>query len=338
MSPISVADSLSNREEHIVELARTIGKGHKRSVFEEVYRGQKQTKTVAEISQATGLSEIQVLKAGVALVAAHAISQISVRGRVAYSKIPSHKAIKDRVLKIAGDRKKVDAIPTKRFMNKSVVVQVISGKPPEKTRTARPKSGVCRIAFLLASPVGVNGINVGMDYREAADAVQKATNRSRFDLRPFPAAHAGTLLDALNEFKPDIIQFSGHGGQQSILVDTAEIITSGGLVLDYALFREMLSTAEKAPKLLILAACQSLDGSEQFLDVVPLVISMSDKISDWAGAYFSRRFFAAIASGASVDTSFRQAKSILAAENLPEAHLPTLLSARGVDPTEVRFS
>jgi hypothetical protein len=303
-----------------------------------VYRGQKQTKAVSEIAEAIGLSEIQVLKAGVELVSAHAISQTSIRGRVAYAKIASHKAIKDRVLKIAGDRKKIEAIPTKRSLSQSIVLQVSPTRPaPKRSQGPKAKSGIHRVAFLLASPIGAGSINVGMDFREADDAVQKSKNRSKFELRPFPAAHAGTLLDALNEFKPDIIQFSGHGGQQSILVDTAEVVTSGGMVLDYALFKEMLSATENPPKLLILSACQTLDGADKLLDVVPLVIAMSDKISDWAGAFFSRRFFAAIASGASVDIAFRQAKSYLAAENLPEAHLPVLLNRQGIDPKSVGF-
>ena len=82
MTPLPVTDSLSNREEHVAELAKRIGKGHKRTVFAEVYRGQKQQKSVAEISKATGLSDVQVLKAGVELVAAHAVAQVTIKGRV----------------------------------------------------------------------------------------------------------------------------------------------------------------------------------------------------------------------------------------------------------------
>lgn len=338
MSPIAVADSLSNREEHVAGLARLIGKGHKRIVFEEVYRGQKQTKTVTEIAKVVNLTETQVLKSGVELVAAHAIAQTSVRGRVAYSKIASHKAIKDKVLKIAGDRKKIEAIPTKRSLNQVLVIQ---SPPRSKNSTARRATRVraakCRVAFLLASPVGAGGLNVGMDFREASDAVQRSENRNKMELRPFLAAHAGTLLDALNEFKPDIVQFSGHGGDESILVDKVEVKTSGGMVLNYNVFSEMLASAEKTPNLIVLAACETTDGAEKLLNVVPFVIAMSDTISDWAGAFFSRRLYAALVSGASIDTAVRQARSFLAAEQLPEADLPALLSAPGVDASMVRF-
>ncbi len=92
----------------------------------------------------------------------------------------------------------------------------------------------------------------------------------------------------------------------------------------------MLAATENAPKLLVMAACQTVAGAEIFLDTVPLVIAMSDNISDWAAAFFSRRFYAALASGQSVLNAFNQAKAYLEAEHLLDADLPTLLQ-RGVN-------
>lgn len=329
MSPLPVTDSLSNRDEHIVELAKRIGKGHKRTVFAEVYRGQKQQKSVGEISEATGLSEVQVLKAGVELVAAHAVVQTKIKGRVGYAKIPAHKSIKDRVLKIAGDRRAIAKIPTKRNPGGVVAGNLFfpvraSGHVPTRMR-AKPGAKAARVAFLLASPSGAGAINVAMDYREADAAVRSSANRDKLELRPFPAAHVGTLLDALNEYQPDVVQFSGHGGGEAILFDGAEIRSVGGVALDFSVAQKMLAATEKRPKLLVLTACKTVAGADIFLDTVPIVIAMSDDVSDWAAAFFSRRFYAALVSGQSIQNSFDQAKAYLAAEGLPDADLPTLI-------------
>ena len=252
-----------------------------------------------------------------------------IMGRVGYAKIPAHKAIKDRVLRIAGDRLAIAKIPTKRnpggaIAGKLFVPVRASGSVPTRTKT-KPRAEAARVAFLLASPSGVGAINVGMDYREADAAVRASANRDKLELRAFPAAHVGTLLDALNEYEPDVVQFSGHGGGKAILFDGAEIRSVGGVVLDFSVAHKMLAATEKRPKLLILTACQTVAGADILLDTVPIVIAMSDNISDWAATFFSRRFYAALVSGQSIQNSFDQAKAYLAAEGLPDADLPTLI-------------
>lgn len=335
MSPLPVTDSLSNREEHIAELAKRIGKGHKRAVFAEVYRGKKRQKSVIEIAAATALSEKQVLDAGAKLVAAHAIDQVTIGGRVGYAKIAAHKAIRDKILSIAGNKQAIASVPTKRNpgpISGALFVPVRSTKLGRPARTSSKRTKAAHVAFLLASPAGAGAINVGMDFREADAAVRASAHRDKLDLRAFPAASVGTLLDALNEYRPAVVHFSGHGGNETVLFDGQEVRSSGGVALDFSVAQNMLAATEEPPKLLVLAACQTVAGAEIFLDTVPIVIAMSHNISDWAAAFFSRRFYAALVGGQSVQKAFDQAKAYLHAEGLPDADLPTLLS-RNADPS-----
>lgn len=254
MTPVPVTDSLSNREEHIVELAKRVGKGQRRAVFAEVYRGKKQQKSVSEIAAATKLTEKQVLNAGGALVAAHAIDQVSIKGRVGYAKIAAHKAIKDKVLKIAGDTSAIARIPTKRNpkVSGNLFVPIRAITRGQLSPVRRRSSRVARVAFLLASPTGAGAINVGMDYREADAAVRASVNRDKMELRAFPAAHVGSLLDALNEYQPEVIQFSGHGGGEAVLFDGEEVRSVGGTALDFSVARKMLAATDKRPSVLVL--------------------------------------------------------------------------------------
>lgn len=339
MNPIAVADSLSNREEHIVELATRIGRGQKKQVFDAVYKGKKQTKTVSDLASATGLTEKQVLDAGTKLVAAHAVGQTKVNGRVAYTKIAAHKAIKDKVLKAAGDKTAIEKVPTKRRPASLQVRQIFLrsksiGRPATRGR-ARPKASAVKVAFILASPVGAVGINVGLDFREAVAAVQASEHRSKLHLVPFLAAHPGMLLDALNKHRPEIVHFSGHGGDEALLFDHHDAQAVGGFEVDFTAVNCMLAATDNPPKLLILAACETVDGAEQFLETVEIVIAMSASVSDAAAATFSARFYSAVVEGQSVGKAFEQAKAYMKAIGVIGADLPTLFSAKGVEPDKV---
>lgn len=63
--PLPVSDLLSNYNDQLVTAARIIGRSqHKQKVFEAIYRGQTQIKTIKTIAKLTGLSPVEVLNAG----------------------------------------------------------------------------------------------------------------------------------------------------------------------------------------------------------------------------------------------------------------------------------
>lgn len=62
---ISVTDAFSNRDAHVQEAVSILGtSGHRWAIFEAVYKGKKQRKSVEEIALATGLTSKQVLNVG----------------------------------------------------------------------------------------------------------------------------------------------------------------------------------------------------------------------------------------------------------------------------------
>jgi hypothetical protein len=112
---VKKVSEVSNLNDKIVIAAQVIGKSAvKRAVFTEIYRGKNNWKTVVEIHQETGLSNIQVLKAGAKLAAHDVVEQIKVNKRTAYRKdkqLAHHRA---RILKAAGNKAEQDKLPTAR--------------------------------------------------------------------------------------------------------------------------------------------------------------------------------------------------------------------------------
>jgi DNA-binding transcriptional regulator GbsR (MarR family) len=113
--PIDVSDAASNANEQIDHAAKTIGRSKlRRTVFKAIYHGKKRVKTVTEIARSSGLSRKQVLNEGRKLANAKIAKQTKQDGDTAYEKIDFYHLNKLKILRLAGNKAKLDAFPTKR--------------------------------------------------------------------------------------------------------------------------------------------------------------------------------------------------------------------------------
>jgi hypothetical protein len=95
---ISVTDAFSNRDAHVQEAVRILGSSdHKWAIFEAVYRGKKQRKSVEEIASSTGLTPKQVLNVGGPIARGGLFLQDG-RNPTFYVKISEITHIRDRII------------------------------------------------------------------------------------------------------------------------------------------------------------------------------------------------------------------------------------------------
>jgi hypothetical protein len=105
---LSVSDLLSNLNDQVVNSARLMaGAKQRQSIFEAIYKGQKQEKSVKEIMAATGLSQIRVLNEGKKL------GPLVEKIRNGFRKRPELAPHYKRILSLARDKRKIDEVPTK---------------------------------------------------------------------------------------------------------------------------------------------------------------------------------------------------------------------------------
>jgi hypothetical protein len=115
MSPLSVSDFLSNTNEQIEQAAKAIGRSPIiRKVFVAIYKGKRPIKTVAEIVASSDLDRKQVLTAGKRLADWTIVEQTKVRGDTAYRKLKPFYLNRAKILRLAGNRKELAKLPTKR--------------------------------------------------------------------------------------------------------------------------------------------------------------------------------------------------------------------------------
>ena len=190
-----------------------------------------------------------------------------------------------------------------------------------------PKPELLRVLYLAANPE--LNLRVDVEVRAVRDAVRKSLHRDLVEIDHRPAATPEDLLDGINELRPHVVHFSGHGGGSAVLFDDAKTVRAvdeeSGRLVSFELLARALSATDSPPKLLVLNSCDSLEGAELLLGVTPVVIGMSASISDVAAQVFAARFYSAIASAQSVGAAITQGAVAVDLVGLDEGWKPDAL-------------
>lgn len=113
--PVPVSDFASSAPEQIEQFAKLLVNSlQKRHLFQEIYRGSRAVKTVTELAARLGLTEKRVLTIGKPLADRHLFVATKKNGRTAYKKIPTVATVKEQILRLAGNKSKLESFPTKR--------------------------------------------------------------------------------------------------------------------------------------------------------------------------------------------------------------------------------
>lgn len=199
---------------------------------------------------------------------------------------------------------------------------------------AAPKPEPLRVAYLTASPEGEERLRVDREVREVRDAVKRALHRDLVVIESWPAATFDDVFNALNDQRPHVIHFSGHGSDDGLCFDGTDTDNPDGIDVNFGIIARVLQATDSPPTVLVLNACDSFEGAELLLDAVPVVVAMMDEISDVAAKAFATKFYAAIASGQSLASALRQGQTAI--ELLSgEGATPEVLARPRVDPQNI---
>jgi TPR repeat protein len=195
-----------------------------------------------------------------------------------------------------------------------------------------------KVLFFAADPLSAppDGRNPRLlldeDMRTIQERVRAATHRDalKFDWRF--AARPKNLVQALNETRPQVVHFSGHGGDAGLVLvgpdGSPQPVSASALKQLFEVFRGRI-------RLVVLNACLSLPQAEAIAEVVGCAIGTRGEISDAAAKTFGATFYGAVAFGHSVQVAFDQARAELAMEHPGEEECPQLVHREGVDPARL---
>lgn len=205
-------------------------------------------------------------------------------------------------------------------------------KTASSAATAEPssvKANQVGILFLASNPHATTRLTLDEEARDIQAKLRAAENRERFTMRSCWAVRPDDLLQVLNECRPLIVHFSGHGfGEPGIVLHDdsggAQTVTSQGL-------RALFAALKNEIRVVVLNACYSAAQADAIVEEIDCVVAMADAVGDVASRKFAASFYRALAFGASVQNAFDQGLAALALEGLALDHaVPRLITRNGV--------
>lgn len=208
-----------------------------------------------------------------------------------------------------------------------------------------PEPEILRVLYLTANPEATEEtittpdggeqrygtwLRVDQEVRQVRQALRGSKYRDLVQVDHAPAATVNDLLDGLNDYRPHIVHFSGHAGQDGLLMEN-DAGDEDGADVAFALLARVLGATDDPPRLLVMNACDSLAGADHVLRTVPAVIGMSDSIDDTSAIVFASAFYSAIASAQSLSSALEQAKVRMLAAALDGSDLPELRTRDDID-------
>ena len=186
--------------------------------------------------------------------------------------------------------------------------------------------------FLAANPSSTNRLAIDEEMHAIEQKFRATEHRDALVFQSAWAVRPDDLLQLLNQHRPHIVHFSGHGSSQGIYLagdnGQARLVTTQAL-------KALFTTLKDNIRLVFLNACYSREQALALAETIDCVVGMKDSIRDDAAIAFASSFYRAIGFERSVQEAFEQGKTSLLIERIPQEDIPELLVKNGVDAREV---
>jgi hypothetical protein len=187
-----------------------------------------------------------------------------------------------------------------------------------------------KILFLAANPTATGRLALDEEARAVTQKIRQADNREALEFITELAVRPDDLLQYLNQYKPQVVHFSGHGnaGGEIILVGDSREAKRVSTAALQALFETMRDNI----RLVVLNSCYSKEQAAAISSQIDFVVGMNSSIEDSAAVVFSAAFYRALGYGRTVSEAFAQARTALLLEGLAaQGDVPELIVRVGAD-------
>jgi AAA+ ATPase superfamily predicted ATPase len=179
-----------------------------------------------------------------------------------------------------------------------------------------------RILFLTAEPTDSARLRLGRELEDIKERLRLANPQGIFVLEERRSARPKDISQAIQDFKPNIVHFSGHGESTGELCFENELgktqpVTPEALA---ALFRLVTDHVN----CVVLNACYSDIQAEAIVEHIPFVIGMNRAIGDRAAIAFAVGFYRALGAKRSPEEAYEFGCVEIQLQGIPEESTPVL--------------
>ncbi len=187
-----------------------------------------------------------------------------------------------------------------------------------------------KILFLASNPGNTQPLKLDDEIRSITEKIRLAEYRDELELVSMWAVRPDDMLQGLNQHKPTIVHFSGHGSDvgEIILMDN----NGHSKPVSAASLKMLFKTLKDNIRLVVLNACFSKIQAQAISEVIDCVIGMNTSIGDDAAIKFAASFYRALGFCRSVQDAFDQGITALMLQGIPEENTPELIVRQGIDP------
>lgn len=171
-----------------------------------------------------------------------------------------------------------------------------------------------KIVFTSANPVNENTLRLDREFRIIDNLLQSSKERDKFELISKWAIRLSDFTRIMLELNPNVIHFSGHGNQSGLAFENE----NGKLeMIGIDSLDQLFSNFSGIVHCVLLNSCYSENIAKVISSHNIYVIGMKSEIGDNIAKRFSTGFYQALATGKSIEDSFRM--GIIHISNLDEA-------------------
>ncbi|MBR8840052.1 MAG: CHAT domain-containing protein [Stigonema ocellatum SAG 48.90 = DSM 106950] len=179
-----------------------------------------------------------------------------------------------------------------------------------------------KILFLAADPSDASRLRLGQELRDIKERLRIAQVLGNYQLEQRESVRVGDITEAIFDFKPNIIHFSGHGTSQGELCFEDEV-GKVQLVEPNAL-ANLFKLLAKQVNCVVLNACYSELQAKAIAKHIQIVIGMNDAIGDQAAIAFAVGFYKALAANHSLAEAYEFGCVEIQLKGIPEHLKPVI--------------
>lgn len=178
------------------------------------------------------------------------------------------------------------------------------------------------ILLLAANPKGAGSLRLQEEEREIKERL-RLSGYGKVPIYSAGAVRPRDIQQAMLDFNPQIVHFSGHGqGEEGLVFENdagqEKLVNEEALADLFALFSDQVECV-------VLNACYSKVQAVAIAQKVDYVIGMSKAIGDKAAIEFSVGFYSALGANRPYEFAYNLGRNAILLENLPEHLTPVFI-------------